>query len=159
MDGDAFEPPSPAVESGVGGRQWSSLKSSASPPAATEEDRERAKSLPAYGLTVTVLSSLFILFQSLHGRLIQQELHLRMLTRFTHCFYTFEVCSVNKNQSQQFTWIHVSNSIWSFSGFHFNNQGYGFQSMKPDAKYIFKLVCRHDEKLAVNSLQTLKAFF
>lgn len=51
MDGDAFEPPSPVVESGAGGRQWSSLKSSASPPAATEEDRERAKSLPAYGPT------------------------------------------------------------------------------------------------------------
>nr|XP_046273541.1 F-actin-uncapping protein LRRC16A isoform X2 [Scatophagus argus] len=42
VDGDAFEPP------GAGGRQWSSLKSSASPPAAREDDRERTKSLPAY---------------------------------------------------------------------------------------------------------------
>lgn len=49
-DGDAFEPPSPAVEPGAGGRQWSSLKSSASPAAAAREDnRERAKSLPACG--------------------------------------------------------------------------------------------------------------
>ncbi|KAM9339818.1 F-actin-uncapping protein LRRC16A [Symphorus nematophorus] len=48
VDGDAFEPPSPAAEPGVGGRQWSSLKSSASPPAVKEDDRERTKSLPAY---------------------------------------------------------------------------------------------------------------
>ncbi|CAJ1082838.1 F-actin-uncapping protein LRRC16A isoform X1 [Xyrichtys novacula] len=49
LDGDAFESPSAAGELGVGGRQWSSLKSSASPPAAaTEDERERAKSLPAY---------------------------------------------------------------------------------------------------------------
>nr|XP_029136167.1 F-actin-uncapping protein LRRC16A-like isoform X1 [Labrus bergylta] len=48
VDGDAFEAPDAAVESGVGGRQWSSLKTSASPPAASEDDRERAKSLPAY---------------------------------------------------------------------------------------------------------------
>ncbi|KAL7381996.1 hypothetical protein ABVT39_014722 [Epinephelus coioides] len=46
-DGDAFELPSPMVEAGLGGRQWSSLKSSASPPTATEDSRERAKSLPA----------------------------------------------------------------------------------------------------------------
>ncbi|XP_044026820.1 F-actin-uncapping protein LRRC16A isoform X2 [Siniperca chuatsi] len=48
VDGDAFEPPGAAVEPGAGGRQWSSLKSSASPPAAKEDDRERANSLPAY---------------------------------------------------------------------------------------------------------------
>ncbi|TDH03693.1 hypothetical protein EPR50_G00144660 [Perca flavescens] len=47
-DGDAFEPPSPAVEPGAGGRQWSSLKRPTSPPAATEDERERTKSLPAY---------------------------------------------------------------------------------------------------------------
>ncbi|XP_070841371.1 F-actin-uncapping protein LRRC16A [Chaetodon trifascialis] len=47
-DGDAFEPPGAAVEPGDGGRQWSSLKSSSSPAAAREDDRERAKSLPAY---------------------------------------------------------------------------------------------------------------
>ncbi|XP_037651506.1 F-actin-uncapping protein LRRC16A isoform X2 [Sebastes umbrosus] len=46
--GDPFEPASPEVEPGLGGRQWSSLKSSASPPAASEDDRERTKSLPAY---------------------------------------------------------------------------------------------------------------
>lgn len=52
-DGDAFEPPGAAVESGGGGggRQWSSLKGSTSLPAPREEDRERAKSLPAYGST------------------------------------------------------------------------------------------------------------
>lgn len=48
-DGDAFEAPGAAVEPGVGGRQWSSLKSSTGPPDAREEDRERTKSLPAYG--------------------------------------------------------------------------------------------------------------
>ncbi|XP_035536785.1 F-actin-uncapping protein LRRC16A [Morone saxatilis] len=48
VDGDAFEPPSDGVEPGIGGRPWSSLKRSASPPAAREDDRERAKSLPAY---------------------------------------------------------------------------------------------------------------
>ncbi|XP_027142874.1 F-actin-uncapping protein LRRC16A isoform X2 [Larimichthys crocea] len=47
-DGDAFEAPGAAVEPGVGGRQWSSLKSSTGPPDAREEDRERTKSLPAY---------------------------------------------------------------------------------------------------------------
>ncbi|KAM7373678.1 hypothetical protein PAMP_008513 [Pampus punctatissimus] len=50
-DGDAFEPSSAAVElsgGGGGGRQWSSLKGSVSHPAPKEEDRERAKSLPAY---------------------------------------------------------------------------------------------------------------
>ncbi|XP_054461624.1 F-actin-uncapping protein LRRC16A [Anoplopoma fimbria] len=47
VDGDAFEPPDPAVESGAGGRQWSSLKGSAGPPAASEDGPERAKSLPA----------------------------------------------------------------------------------------------------------------
>ncbi|XP_051247205.1 F-actin-uncapping protein LRRC16A [Dicentrarchus labrax] len=47
-DGDAFEPPSEGVDPGVSGRPWSSLKRSASPPAAREDDRERAKSLPAY---------------------------------------------------------------------------------------------------------------
>ncbi|GLD59505.1 F-actin-uncapping protein LRRC16A-like protein [Lates japonicus] len=46
--GDAFDPPSAGAEPDVGGRQWSSLKSSASPPTVREEDRERAKSLPAY---------------------------------------------------------------------------------------------------------------
>ncbi|XP_029299531.1 F-actin-uncapping protein LRRC16A isoform X2 [Cottoperca gobio] len=45
-DGDAFEPLSPAIEHC--GRHWSSLKGSASPPAAIEDDRERTKSLPAY---------------------------------------------------------------------------------------------------------------
>ncbi|XP_070777405.1 F-actin-uncapping protein LRRC16A [Enoplosus armatus] len=59
-DGDAFEPPSAAVEPAAGGRQWSSLKSSASPPAAKEDNRERAKSLPANvrppSLAVTDLS-------------------------------------------------------------------------------------------------------
>ncbi|XP_041664200.1 F-actin-uncapping protein LRRC16A isoform X2 [Cheilinus undulatus] len=48
VDGDAFESPTVAVEPGVGGRQWSSLKRSASPPEEREDDRERAKSLPAY---------------------------------------------------------------------------------------------------------------
>ncbi|XP_073319009.1 F-actin-uncapping protein LRRC16A isoform X2 [Pagrus major] len=48
LDGDAFETPGAAVEPGAGGRQWSSLKSSASPPAVNEDDRERTKSLPAY---------------------------------------------------------------------------------------------------------------
>ncbi|XP_030268342.1 F-actin-uncapping protein LRRC16A isoform X2 [Sparus aurata] len=48
LDGDAFETPGAAVEPGAGGRQWSSLKSSASPAAANEDDRERTKSLPAY---------------------------------------------------------------------------------------------------------------
>ncbi|KAI3358213.1 hypothetical protein L3Q82_003211 [Scortum barcoo] len=49
VDGDAFELPSAAVEPGGGGRQWSSLKSSASlPPPETDNSRERAKSLPAY---------------------------------------------------------------------------------------------------------------
>ncbi|XP_034535157.1 F-actin-uncapping protein LRRC16A-like isoform X2 [Notolabrus celidotus] len=48
VDGDAFESPCDDVECDLGGRQWSSLKSSASPPAAMEDDRERAKSLPAY---------------------------------------------------------------------------------------------------------------
>lgn len=49
-DGDVFKPPSPATDPSVGGRQWSSLKSSASPAAAeTEDSRERAKSLPAHG--------------------------------------------------------------------------------------------------------------
>ncbi|KAM6974904.1 F-actin-uncapping protein LRRC16A isoform 2-T2 [Tautogolabrus adspersus] len=47
VDGDAFEAPNAAVESSVGGRQWSSLKTSASPPAESEDYRERAKSLPA----------------------------------------------------------------------------------------------------------------
>ena len=49
LDGDAFETPGAAVEPGAGGRQWSSLKSSASPPSANEDERERTKSLPAYG--------------------------------------------------------------------------------------------------------------
>ncbi|KAM8767365.1 F-actin-uncapping protein LRRC16A isoform 1-T1 [Acanthopagrus schlegelii] len=48
LDGDAFETPGEAVEPGAGGRQWSSLKSSASPPSANEDERERTKSLPAY---------------------------------------------------------------------------------------------------------------
>ncbi|KAG8004830.1 F-actin-uncapping protein LRRC16A, partial [Nibea albiflora] len=47
-DGDAFEALGAAVEPGVGGRQWSSLKSSTGPPDAREDDRERTKSLPAY---------------------------------------------------------------------------------------------------------------
>ncbi|XP_034401871.1 F-actin-uncapping protein LRRC16A [Cyclopterus lumpus] len=49
-DGDAFEPPSPALDPGAGGRQWSSLKSSAGPLAASRDrdQEERAKSLPAY---------------------------------------------------------------------------------------------------------------
>ncbi|KAF3706977.1 F-actin-uncapping protein LRRC16A [Channa argus] len=46
--GDAFESPAADSEPGAGGRQWSSLKSSASSPAPREEDRERTKSLPAY---------------------------------------------------------------------------------------------------------------
>lgn len=49
--GDAFDPPSAGSEPGASGRQWSSLKSSGSPPTAREEDRERTKSLPAYGST------------------------------------------------------------------------------------------------------------
>lgn len=49
-DGDVFKPPSPATDPSIGGRQWSSLKSSASPAAAERGDsRERAKSLPAHG--------------------------------------------------------------------------------------------------------------
>ncbi|KAK5854608.1 hypothetical protein PBY51_004788 [Eleginops maclovinus] len=48
-DGDAFEPLSPAVDHSAGGRHWSSLKNSAVPPLlASEDDRERTKSLPAY---------------------------------------------------------------------------------------------------------------
>ncbi|XP_022613163.1 formin-like protein 6 [Seriola dumerili] len=47
--GDAFDPPGAGSEPGAGGgRQWSSLKSSASPPPAGEQDRERTKSLPTY---------------------------------------------------------------------------------------------------------------
>ncbi|XP_069371927.1 F-actin-uncapping protein LRRC16A [Paralichthys olivaceus] len=51
--GDAFDLPGAGVESdtgaepGGGGRQWSSLRSSAPPPLDREADRERAKSLPA----------------------------------------------------------------------------------------------------------------
>ncbi|XP_071355710.1 F-actin-uncapping protein LRRC16A isoform X2 [Trachinotus anak] len=46
---DAFDPPGEGGEPGAGGgRQWSSLKRSASPPPAGEDDRERAKSLPTY---------------------------------------------------------------------------------------------------------------
>ncbi|XP_068567526.1 F-actin-uncapping protein LRRC16A isoform X3 [Cebidichthys violaceus] len=60
VDGDAFEPPGSPVEPGAGGRQWSSLKSSVDPPAASEDEWERAKSLPAYvrppSLTDTDLS-------------------------------------------------------------------------------------------------------
>ncbi|XP_045914142.1 F-actin-uncapping protein LRRC16A isoform X2 [Micropterus dolomieu] len=48
LDGDAFEPPSAEAEPGAGGRQWSSLKRSASPLAVKGDDRERTKSLPAY---------------------------------------------------------------------------------------------------------------
>lgn len=55
LDGDAFETPGAAVEPGAGGRQWSSLKSSASPAAANEDDRERTKSLPAYGSIFHIL--------------------------------------------------------------------------------------------------------
>ncbi|XP_026203376.1 F-actin-uncapping protein LRRC16A isoform X2 [Anabas testudineus] len=46
--GDAFDPPSAGSEPGAVGRQWSSLKGSATPPTAREEDRERTKSLPVY---------------------------------------------------------------------------------------------------------------
>ncbi|KAK2830857.1 hypothetical protein Q5P01_018788 [Channa striata] len=46
--GDAFEAPGAGSEPGAGGRQWSSLKNSASAPTAREEDRERTKSLPTY---------------------------------------------------------------------------------------------------------------
>lgn len=44
----AFDQPAD-VESSTGCRQWSSLKRSSSPPPPREDDRERAKSLPAYG--------------------------------------------------------------------------------------------------------------
>ncbi|KAK5888972.1 hypothetical protein CesoFtcFv8_015019 [Champsocephalus esox] len=48
-DGDAFEPLSPAGDHSVGGRHWSSLKSSAPPHLlSSEDDRERTKSLPAF---------------------------------------------------------------------------------------------------------------
>ncbi|XP_042291207.1 F-actin-uncapping protein LRRC16A isoform X1 [Thunnus maccoyii] len=49
-DADAFESPGTEVEpaGGGGGRQWSSLKGSTNLPSPREEDRERAKSLPAY---------------------------------------------------------------------------------------------------------------
>ncbi|XP_028254971.1 F-actin-uncapping protein LRRC16A [Parambassis ranga] len=48
-DSDAFEPPGPAAAEPSGGsRQWSSLKRSSLPAAAREDERERAKSLPAY---------------------------------------------------------------------------------------------------------------
>nr|XP_020478258.1 CASP-like protein 4U1 [Monopterus albus] len=47
-EGDAFAPPGAGTEPGTGGREWSSVKSSASPPAAREEDRERTLSLPTY---------------------------------------------------------------------------------------------------------------
>ncbi|KAM9737838.1 F-actin-uncapping protein LRRC16A [Menidia menidia] len=47
-DGDTFDPLTTGTEPGSGGRQWSSLRGSHSPPPASEEDRERAKSLPAY---------------------------------------------------------------------------------------------------------------
>ncbi|XP_007569090.1 PREDICTED: leucine-rich repeat-containing protein 16A-like [Poecilia mexicana] len=47
-DGDAFEQHSiTGADSGISGRQWSSLKSSSS-PLGNEEERERAKSLPGY---------------------------------------------------------------------------------------------------------------
>ncbi|XP_023200702.1 F-actin-uncapping protein LRRC16A-like [Xiphophorus maculatus] len=47
-DGDAFGQPSiPGADSGISGRQWSSLKSS-SGPLGNEEERERTKSLPGY---------------------------------------------------------------------------------------------------------------
>ncbi|XP_062292366.1 LOW QUALITY PROTEIN: F-actin-uncapping protein LRRC16A-like [Scomber scombrus] len=46
-DGDAFESPAAVGESSAGSRQYSSLKGSTSLPH-REEDREKAKSLPAY---------------------------------------------------------------------------------------------------------------
>ncbi|KAG7466520.1 F-actin-uncapping LRRC16A-like isoform X1 [Solea senegalensis] len=46
--GDTFQLPATEKEYGGVSRQWSSLRSSATPPAAREGDRERAKSLPAY---------------------------------------------------------------------------------------------------------------
>lgn len=49
--GDAFEAPGSTPAGAGGGRQWSSLKNSASPPTAEEDERERTKSLPAYGLS------------------------------------------------------------------------------------------------------------
>lgn len=56
-DGDVFKPPSPATDPSIGGRQWSSLKSSASPAAAERGDsRERAKSLPAHGAIFNIIS-------------------------------------------------------------------------------------------------------
>ncbi|XP_072226044.1 F-actin-uncapping protein LRRC16A [Leuresthes tenuis] len=48
LDGDAFDQPVAGTEPSIGSRQWSSLKGSSSPPPAREEDRQRAKSLPAY---------------------------------------------------------------------------------------------------------------
>ncbi|XP_037549192.1 F-actin-uncapping protein LRRC16A [Nematolebias whitei] len=47
-DGDAFEQPISGTEPGSGSQKWSSLKRSSCPPLAREDDRERAKSLPAY---------------------------------------------------------------------------------------------------------------
>ncbi|KAF3834341.1 hypothetical protein F7725_025545 [Dissostichus mawsoni] len=67
-DGDAFEPLSPAGDHSVGGRHWSSLKSSAPPHLlSSEDDRERTKSLPAFGSNKLSLSSTQILFKTLYG--------------------------------------------------------------------------------------------
>lgn len=50
-DADALGSPGAAAPPDIGGRQWSSLKTPSSPPAVPPDDRERAKSLPLYGLT------------------------------------------------------------------------------------------------------------
>ncbi|XP_038135703.1 F-actin-uncapping protein LRRC16A isoform X1 [Cyprinodon tularosa] len=48
-DGDTFDQSSiTGTNEGISGRQWSSLKSSSSPPSTNEEERERTKSLPNY---------------------------------------------------------------------------------------------------------------
>ncbi|MEQ2227681.1 hypothetical protein ILYODFUR_000770 [Ilyodon furcidens] len=48
-DGDTFDQPNiTGADSGISGRQWSSLKNSSSPPPTNEEERERTKSLPSY---------------------------------------------------------------------------------------------------------------
>ncbi|XP_029976683.1 F-actin-uncapping protein LRRC16A isoform X2 [Salarias fasciatus] len=44
---EALDPLGAGIEHGVGGRQWSSLKSSSTSPPSRTDDRERAKSLPA----------------------------------------------------------------------------------------------------------------
>ncbi|KAL6100246.1 carmil1 [Pungitius sinensis] len=52
LDDGAFEAPGPVVHPGARGRPWSSLKSSARPPEGSEEEPERAQSLPSLDLSL-----------------------------------------------------------------------------------------------------------